>query len=42
VAAAARAVLGPADYRAAFQRGQQVTLATLEAALRALLLTPGA
>jgi predicted ATPase/DNA-binding SARP family transcriptional activator len=42
VAAAARALLGPADYSAAFQRGQQVTLATLEAALRALLLTPGA
>jgi len=41
VAAAARELLGPATYGAAFQRGEQVTLATLEAALGPLL-TPGA
>jgi MalT-like TPR region len=41
VAAGARALLGPDGYSAAFQRGLQVTLATLEAALGAML-TPGA
>jgi predicted ATPase/DNA-binding SARP family transcriptional activator len=41
VAAAARALLGAADYSAALQRGQEVTLATLEAALAGFL-TPGA
>ncbi|MGH3293277.1 MAG: hypothetical protein ACRDP7_15855, partial [Trebonia sp.] len=41
VAAAARALLSPAHYSAAFQRGQEVTLATLEAALDGFL-TPGA
>ncbi len=37
VTAAARALLGPADYGAAFQRGQAVSLATLEAALDGFL-----
>ena len=41
VAAAARELLGTADYGAAFQRGRAVTPATLEAAL-AEFLTPGA
>jgi hypothetical protein len=41
VAAAARELLGTADYSAAFQRGRAVTPATLEAAL-AEFLTPGA
>jgi hypothetical protein len=41
VTAAARALLSPAHYGAAFQRGRDVTLATLEAALDGLL-TPGA
>ena len=41
VTAAARASLSPADYGAAFQRGREVTLATLEAATDGLL-TPGA
>jgi hypothetical protein len=41
VTAAARALLSPAHYGAAFQRGREVTLATLEAALDGLL-TPGA
>ena len=41
VTAAARALLSHAAYSAAFQRGQGVTLATLEAAL-AEVLTPGA
>ena len=41
VTAAARALLSHADYSAAVQRGQGVTLATLEAAL-AEVLTPGA
>jgi predicted ATPase/DNA-binding SARP family transcriptional activator len=41
VAAAARELLGTADYAAAFQRGRAVTPATLEAAL-ADFLTPGA
>ena len=39
--AAARALLSPADYGAAFQRGREVTLATLEAATDGVL-TPGA
>ena len=37
VTAAARALLDPADYGAAFQRGQAVSLATLEAALDGFL-----
>ena len=41
VTAAARALLSPADYGAAFQRGGEVTLATLEAATDGVL-TPGA
>jgi hypothetical protein len=32
-----RALLSPADYGAAFDRGREVTLATVEAALEALL-----
>jgi hypothetical protein len=34
---AVRALLSPADYGAAFDRGREVTLATVEAALEALL-----
>jgi hypothetical protein len=37
VTAAVRALLSPADYGAAFDRGREVTLATIEAALEALL-----
>jgi hypothetical protein len=37
VTAAVRALLSPAGYGAAFDRGREVTLATIEAALEALL-----